>query len=82
MEEEFGRLPRDTEIAIFRVVQEALTNVYKHSGSPDGIIRVLRVNSDVRVEVEDHGRGMLVISGPQGAKMYSLEWELPVCASG
>jgi signal transduction histidine kinase len=72
MEEEFGRLPRDTEIAIFRVVQEALTNVYKHSGSPDAIIRVLRVNSDVRVEVEDHGRGMQVISGSPGGKDVQL----------
>jgi PAS domain S-box-containing protein len=58
MDEEFGRLPRDTEIAIFRIVQEALTNVHRHSGSRDATIRMLREGANVRVEVEDHGRGM------------------------
>ncbi len=64
MDEGFGRLPRDTEIAIFRIVQEALTNVHRHSGSRDAIIRVSRVSEDVRVEVQDHGRGMPIFSGP------------------
>jgi PAS domain S-box-containing protein len=58
MEELFGRLAPETELAIFRVVQEALTNVHRHSGSPDAIIRVQREQESVRVEVEDHGRGM------------------------
>ncbi len=50
MDEVFGRLPRDTEIAIFRIVQEALTNVHRHSGSRDAIIRVVRSGAGVRVE--------------------------------
>jgi two-component system, NarL family, sensor kinase len=58
MDEDFGRLPPDTELAIFRIVQEALTNVHKHSGSSDAIIRVRRDGTDAHVEVQDHGRGM------------------------
>jgi PAS domain S-box-containing protein len=72
MDEGFGRLPRDTEIAIFRIVQEALTNVHRHSGSRDAIIRVACSGSDVRVEVEDHGRGMPLLSGPAGSSDVQL----------
>ena len=72
MDEGFGRLPRDTEIAIFRIVQEALTNVHRHSGSRDAIIRVMRSEAGVRVEIEDHGKGMPLLAGPAGEKDVQL----------
>jgi PAS domain S-box-containing protein len=72
MDEGFGRLPRDTEIAVFRIVQEALTNVHRHSGSRDAIIRVVRSDAGVRVEIEDHGKGMPLLSGPSGEKDVQL----------
>ena len=53
-----GRLPRDMELAIFRVVQECLTNIYRHSGSKTALIRVAREGESVRTEVRDHGRGI------------------------
>jgi len=72
MDEEFGRLPRDTEIAIFRIVQEALTNVHRHSGSRDAVIRVTCEGANVRVEVEDRGRGMSPASGPASGSEVQL----------
>ena len=54
----FDRLPRDLETAIFRVVQECLTNVHRHSGSPDAKIRLSRSANDVQVEVRDQGKGI------------------------
>jgi PAS domain S-box-containing protein len=72
MDEGFGRLPRDTEIAIFRIVQEALTNVHRHSGSRDAIIRVVCSDASVRVEIEDHGKGMPLLSGPAGEEDVQL----------
>ena len=54
----FGRLPSEMELLIFRLVQESLTNIHRHSGSKTAVIRVEHEESSVRVEVEDHGQGM------------------------
>jgi PAS domain S-box-containing protein len=53
-----GRLPSDMELAIFRVVQECLTNIHRHSGSKTALIRVTREGESVRTEVRDHGKGI------------------------
>jgi PAS domain S-box-containing protein len=55
---EVGRLPHDLELAIFRIVQECLTNVYRHSGSKSATIRLQRDSKGVALQVEDEGRGM------------------------
>jgi signal transduction histidine kinase len=54
----FGRLPADVENALFRIVQECLANVHKHSGSPTARIRLERRGRSVALEVRDDGRGM------------------------
>jgi signal transduction histidine kinase len=56
--EDFGRLPRETELAMFRIVQESLSNVLRHSGSDVAKIRVSRHDCGVTLEVEDRGRGI------------------------
>ncbi len=56
--EDFGRLPADMEVTIFRVVQECLTNVHRHSGSKSADIRIARDGESVSVEVKDQGEGM------------------------
>ncbi len=53
-----GRLPRDIETTLFRIVQESLTNIHRHSGSPTAHIRVSRDQERVTLEVEDRGKGM------------------------
>jgi PAS domain S-box-containing protein len=53
-----GRLPSDMELAIFRLVQECLTNIHRHSGSKTALIRVGRDGESVRIEVQDHGKGI------------------------
>jgi signal transduction histidine kinase len=52
------RMPRDLEIAIFRVVQESLTNVHKHSQSPSATIQVRFEAGTVAILVEDEGAGI------------------------
>jgi PAS domain S-box-containing protein len=56
--ENFGRLPPDMETTIFRMVQECLTNIHRHSGSMVAKVRVQRVDGQVRVEVADEGKGI------------------------
>jgi signal transduction histidine kinase len=56
--EGFGRLSRDLETAIFRVVQECLTNIHRHSGSAVARIVIAHSDGHVRVEVEDKGKGI------------------------
>ena len=56
--EDFDRLPQEAETAIFRMVQESLTNIHRHSESKFAKVRITRNGSDVRVEVEDRGKGM------------------------
>ena len=56
--DDFGRLPRELETALFRVVQECLTNVHRHSGSLAARIRVRQSGGQVLVEVADEGKGI------------------------
>ena len=58
--ESLERLPPEHELAIFRVAQEALTNVHRHSKSPSVIIRLFEREGAVIMEVEDTGHGILV----------------------
>ncbi len=56
--EDFGRLSEDMEIAIFRTVQECLTNVHRYSGSPVAKIELARSASEIRLRVQDRGSGI------------------------
>jgi PAS domain S-box-containing protein len=56
--EQFERLPEEMELAVFRIVQESLTNVHRHSGSKTAKIRVGREEELISVEIQDRGRGM------------------------
>ena len=56
--EDFGRLPRDMELVIFRLVQECLTNVHRHSHSKTASIRIARESSQITLDIEDEGKGI------------------------
>ena len=55
---DFERLGRESETAIFRTVQECLTNIHRHSESPTARIRIAASDGHVCVEVEDRGKGV------------------------
>jgi signal transduction histidine kinase len=62
LDRDFDRLPPDTELALFRLVQEALTNVSRHAGSPTARIALTREGNgsgqNAVLTIEDEGRGM------------------------
>jgi two-component system NarL family sensor kinase len=55
---DLGRLTREVESALFRIAQEALTNIYRHSRSATAGIRLYCDASMVTMEIVDEGRGM------------------------
>ncbi len=63
---ELGGLPHSVETTLYRIVQESLTNIHGHSGSPTAQIRLSQNRTHVVLEVVDHGKGL-----PPAA------WELP-----
>lgn len=56
--DEFRRLSSDMEIAIFRMIQECLTNVHRHSGSTSCAVKMMQDEKGLRVEIRDSGRGI------------------------
>jgi len=78
MSPSIGRLPDNVEIALFRVIQEALTNVYQHSGSPTAhinfAIRTTDNGRELVLTIEDFGKGMsssVRLPGVSAAKIGS-----------
>ena len=53
-----GRLPRDIETTLFRIAQEALSNVHRHSGSARAEVRIIRDPRQVQIHIADDGRGV------------------------
>lgn len=73
---DFKRLPPQMETALFRVVQESLTNIYRHSGSTTAEIRLERGEGRVCLRVTDSGRGMTAATrngaGPPAKRVETL----------
>lgn len=82
MPPDFGRLPRDMELIVFRLLQESLTNIHRHSGSKTARIRLERDERRVTVEVHDEGKGMspaklaVVRSGGSGVGIRGMRERL------
>ncbi len=58
VEAKLGRFPAGIELTLFRVTQEALNNVYRHSGSSTASIRLFRESGSIVLEIADFGKGM------------------------
>ena len=56
---EIGRCEPDVEMAFFRIVQESLANVHRHSGSKTAEIRVSRTPAELTLAISDSGRGII-----------------------
>lgn len=60
-----GDVPQDTEVVLYRVIQEGLTNVVRHARASRVLVRVARSEGWMVVTVEDDGRGLAPDSGPR-----------------
>jgi PAS domain S-box-containing protein len=52
------RLPEDYELALFRIAQECLTNIHRHSGSFTAFVRLSQVGAKIELEIKDQGKGI------------------------
>src|SRR5262249_21304835 len=55
---ELMRLPSEVEAGLFRIVQESLTNVKQHSGSPSATVSIKQLAGDIFLSIRDQGRGI------------------------
>jgi len=69
---EFPRLGRDLEVALFRVLQESLTNVHRHADSPTAKVRLFVCCNAAVLEVQDEGKGIAPELLDQGGYERSL----------
>jgi signal transduction histidine kinase len=67
---DFGRLKGNREIVIFRIIQEGLANVHRHSGSATASIKLYFADQDAILEITDQGRGLAVDS--EGNAKYGV----------
>jgi PAS domain S-box-containing protein len=72
---DLGRLPQAVETAVFRIVQECLTNIHRHSGSRTAHMRLSRGPSELVLEVRDAGTGVRG-NAPPGVGIASMEERL------
>ncbi len=63
---DLGRLDSDIETALFRVVQECLLNVHRHSSSTTASVSLNRENGEIKLQVGDEGVGMTTTQDPDG----------------
>jgi PAS domain S-box-containing protein len=66
--DDFQRLSRDIELVLFRVLQEGLTNVQRHSGSARADVTISRSDENVVLEVTDRGKGLPIAILEKGDK--------------
>lgn len=69
--QDFGRLSAEMELSVFRIVQESLTNIHRHSESKTAIIRLSRRPDCVSLEIQDSGKGISAekLAGMQGQRL-------------
>jgi signal transduction histidine kinase len=75
IDENFSKLPSEVEISIYRIVQECLTNIHRHSGSPTARIRVEQLAAGIEIEVQDDGRGIPseIIANGLGVGLFGIQ---------
>jgi len=55
---EFRRISPEAELALFRILQEGLTNVHRHSGSASAAVKLSQLDGEAVLEISDSGKGI------------------------
>ncbi|WP_394140364.1 PAS domain-containing sensor histidine kinase [Cytobacillus oceanisediminis] len=68
-----SRLSSNKEITIYRIIQEALTNVRKYADTEDATVTIRQIDEEIRVVIEDKGKGFDVEKVTRGVGLFSME---------
>lgn len=69
---DLGRMPQDLELTLFRILQESLTNVHRHSGSPTAWVQLAVDGENVTIVVKDAGQSARPITVSPTEKSIEL----------
>jgi PAS domain S-box-containing protein len=67
---DFRRITPEAELALFRILQESLTNVHRHSGSASAAVKLSQVNGEAVLEISDSGKGI----SPKLLQEFGDDW--------
>ncbi|MFS0763607.1 sensor histidine kinase [Peribacillus phoenicis] len=73
------RLNTNKEITIYRIIQEALTNIRKYAQTEEATVTIQEIEEEVRVEIEDKGKGFDLEKVTRGVGLFSMEERARVC---
>lgn len=73
------RLNTNKEITIYRIIQEALTNIRKYAYAEEATVTIQEIEEEVRVEIEDKGKGFDIEKVTRGVGIFSMEERARVC---
>src|ERR1700739_663477 len=82
MPEELGRLGNDAELVLFRVLQESLTNIHRHSGSRTATVRIGVDSQYASLEVQDQGKGKSKSNGKGNSNVPADGFRLGIGITG
>ncbi|MBK5480636.1 PAS domain S-box protein [Peribacillus sp. TH16] len=67
------RLNTNKEITIYRVIQEALTNIRKYAQTEEATVTIREIDDEIRVVIEDKGKGFDLEKVTRGVGIFSME---------
>ncbi|WP_425388945.1 PAS domain-containing sensor histidine kinase [Cytobacillus solani] len=67
------RLSENKEITIYRIIQEALTNIRKYADTEEATVTIREMEDEVRVMIEDKGKGFDILEVSRGVGLFSME---------
>jgi two-component system, NarL family, sensor histidine kinase NreB len=67
------RLTDDIETTIYRIIQEALTNIRKYAGVDNAEVEIINTDDQIEVEIKDNGNGFSLENRPSGVGLFSME---------
>lgn len=68
-----SRLSSNKEITIYRIIQEALTNIRKYADTEEAAVTIRQMDEEIRVVIEDKGKGFNMEKVSRGVGLFSME---------